>query len=185
VIQVENWRRSDYWEATGLTWINPSPNMRSLAQAVLYPGIGLLETTNVSVGRGTDTPFEVVGAPWIDGQQFARELNQASLSGVRFVPIRFTPDTSKYADELCGGVNVIVVDRRAFRPVEVGLSIACALRKLYPEEWQTQGFNRLLINQKVFDAVVAGSESEHLEVLYRKRLDEFISRRSQFLLYSE
>jgi uncharacterized protein YbbC (DUF1343 family) len=185
VVQVENWRRGDYWDATGLTWINPSPNMRSLVQAVLYPGIGLLETTNVSVGRGTDTPFEVLGAPWIDGRQLASELNRKSLPGVRFVPIRFTPQSSKHANAVCGGVNIIVVDRHVFRPVRVGLTIACTLRKLYPNDWQTNGFNRLLIHQKVLDAVVGGSESEHLEVLYRGGLDQFMQRRQQYLLYQD
>ncbi|MGI9427068.1 MAG: exo-beta-N-acetylmuramidase NamZ domain-containing protein [Bythopirellula sp.] len=185
VVQIKNWRRGDYWDATGLMWINPSPNMRSLAQAVLYPGVGLLETTNVSVGRGTDTPFEILGAPWIDGRQLANVLNRKSLPGVRFVPIRFTPNASKHANEACGGVNIIVVDRHVFRPVRVGLTIACTLRKLYPDDWQTSGFNRLLINRKVFDAVVAGSEPEHLEVLYRGGRDQFMERRNQFLLYRD
>jgi uncharacterized protein YbbC (DUF1343 family) len=103
VIPVESWRREDYFDRTGLLWVNPSPNMRSLAQAVLYPGIGLLETTNLSVGRGTDTPFEVIGAPWLDGIPLARALNQSGLAGVRFVPIRFTPDASKFAGQPCGG----------------------------------------------------------------------------------
>src|SRR5690606_11706119 len=104
VIRMERWNRGDYYDATGLLWINPSPNMRNLHEAVLYPGIGLLETTNVSVGRGTDTPFEVLGAPWIDARRLASELNAAGLPGVAFVPIRFTPDTSKHAGEECGGI---------------------------------------------------------------------------------
>lgn len=183
VIRVENWRRRDYWDATGLTWINPSPNMRSLAQAVLYPGIGLLETTNVSVGRGTDTPFELFGAPWINGRSLARQLNRLKLPGVRFVPIRFTPDASKYANKECGGVNVTVVDREVFRPVEAGLQIAATLRQLYPNDWETKGFNRLLINKKVFDAVVDGQPPESLQSTYRKELAEFLERREKFLIY--
>jgi len=185
IVGVENWRRSDYWDATGLTWINPSPNMRSLTQAVLYPGIGLLETTNLSVGRGTDTPFELIGAPWIKERQLARELNRASLPGVRFVPIRFTPDASKFANEQCLGVNIIVVDRQAFRPVDVGLQIASILRKLYPDEWETKGFNRLLINHKVFDAVVTEKEAESLEELYCQQLEQFVKRRKEFLIYRD
>ena len=185
VIQVENWRRGDFWDAAGLTWINPSPNMRSLNQAVLYPGIGLLETTNLSVGRGTDTPFEVIGAPWIDGRQLAQALNSLTLPGVRFVPIRFTPDASKFASEACQGVNVIVTDRQAFRPVEVGLQIAATLRKIYPVDWETKRFNRLLINQKVFEAVVDGGEAGSLKALYHEQLSRFMERQKAFLIYAE
>ncbi len=185
VIKCENWRRGDYWDATGLTWINPSPNMRSLTQAVLYPGIGLLETTNLSVGRGTDTPFEVFGAPWIDGQQLASILNRAAMPGVRFVPIRFTPDASKFKGEECEGVNIIVVDRSVLRPVHVGLQIACTLRKLYSENWKTTSFNRLLINQKVYDAVKSGSDFDALEILYRGGMAKFRARREPFLIYGE
>ena len=185
VIEVENWQRNDYWDATGLTWINPSPNMRSLTQAVLYPGIGLLETTNLSVGRGTDTPFEVIGAPWIDGRELAAALNRSGLPGVRFVPIQFSPDASKFAGELCQGVNIVVVDRAALRPVDVGLQIACTLRQLYPDDWETEHLNRLLSNQTVFDAVVAGSDVAALEQLYREQLGKFVGRRREFLIYSE
>ena len=185
VVQVENWRRGDYWDATGLTWVNPSPNMRSLNQAVLYPGIGLLETTNLSVGRGTDTPFEVVGAPWIDGRQLASAMNRLSLPGVRFVAIRFTPASSKFAEESCQGVNVIVVDRRTFRPVEVGLQMASVLRRLYPDDWETKRLNRLLINNKVLEAVVGGSKPGDLQALYREPLGRFVERRQGFLIYGE
>src|SRR5207344_3673348 len=97
VIECVGWRRADAFDATGLTWVNPSPNMRNLTQAFLYPGLGLLETTNLSVGRGTDTPFEVIGAPWLDGQKLAEALNRAGLAGARFVPVRFTPKSSKFA----------------------------------------------------------------------------------------
>src|SRR5256714_1997264 len=117
VIKMEGWERAMWLDETNLTWVNPSPNMRSLTEASLYPGIGLLETTNVSVGRGTDTPFEVVGAPWIDGQQLAAYLNSRRTAGVRFVPVRFTPQSSVFKNEECGGVNVIITDRARFRPV--------------------------------------------------------------------
>ena len=183
IVKVENWRRGDYWDATGLTWINPSPNMRSLTQAVLYPGVGLLETTNVSVGRGTDTPFEVLGAPWIDGQQLAAEMNAAELSGVRFVPIEFTPDASKHANQRCEGVNIIIVDRNAIRPVDVGLELACALRKLYPDDWDRTQFNRLLSNQAVYDAIDAGKDCHSLQPLVQPKLQKFLQRRESFLRY--
>ena len=183
VVPVKNWRREDYWDQTGLTWTSPSPNMRSLAQAVLYPGVGLLETTNVSVGRGTDTPFEVLGAPWIDGRQLARELNQAQLAGVRFVPIRFTPDASKFAGELCEGVNIIVIDRAKFRSVVVGLQIANQLRTLHPDQWEMKRFNRLLANQAIFDAIAAGKTPAQLVPLYQPKINDFLIRREEFLLY--
>ena len=183
VVQVANWRRADYWDKTGLTWVNPSPNMRSLAQAVLYPGIGILETTNLSVGRGTDTPFELFGAPWIDGRQLAKRLNELSLPGTRFIPIRFTPNASKFANEPCEGVNIIVIDRSVFRPVEVGLQAAAVLRELYPGEWDTKRLNRLLISKKVFNAIVEGEDAKSLNALYRDDLANFLRRREQFLLY--
>ncbi|MEO7672619.1 MAG: exo-beta-N-acetylmuramidase NamZ domain-containing protein, partial [Pyrinomonadaceae bacterium] len=136
VIKMENWSRSMWFDETGQTWINPSPNMRSLNEATLYPGIGLLETTNLSVGRGTDTPFEVIGAPWLDGRKLAEYLNQRHLKGVRFVPIRFKPDASVFKGEDVGGVNIIITNRNEFRAVRTGIEIAAALRKLYSNAWQ-------------------------------------------------
>jgi uncharacterized protein YbbC (DUF1343 family)/CubicO group peptidase (beta-lactamase class C family) len=185
VIRVENWRRNDYFDATGLLWINPSPNMRSLNQAVLYPGIGLLETTNLSVGRGTDTPFELFGAPWLDGIKLARELNRANLLGVAFVPIRFTPEASKFANEECGGVNVVITDRKAFRPVRVGLEIAYQLRRLYATEWNADAYLRLLGNDAVHQALLAGKTPAEMEAAYGDALMDFRQRRQRFLLYAE
>jgi len=185
VVSIVNWHRGDYWDATGLTWTNPSPNMRSLTQAVLYPGIGLLETTNLSVGRGTDTPFEIVGAPWMDEQRLARELNHADLPGVRFVPIRFTPNASKFADELCRGVNIIIVDRAVAKPVDVGLEIACTLRRLYPDDWEMKRFNRLKVNQAVYEAIGEGKSREALHAIFDPGLEEFRQRRAKYLRYAE
>lgn len=183
VIRIKDWNRTDYWNRTGLTWINPSPNMRSLTQAVLYPGIGLLETTNLSVGRGTDTPFEVLGAPWIRGQQLGDHLNLLQLPGVVFVPVRFTPQASKFAGEICQGVNVVIVNRQQFRPVRTGIAIACALRKLYPDEWDVTRFNRLLLDDAVYRAVVEGTDLARIEALIQPELNDFRTRRAEFLLY--
>jgi uncharacterized protein YbbC (DUF1343 family) len=185
VIQCENWRRGEYWDATGLMWVNPSPNMRSLTEAVLYPGIGLLETTNISVGRGTDTPFEVLGAPWIDAKELAARLNAAGLAGVRFVPIEFTPNSSKYANEQCRGVNITVVDRNAIQPVAVGLQIAVILHKLYPDKWELKATDRLLINKEVLAAIREGASLKDLQELYQPKLDDFLKRREKYLLYRE
>ena len=180
---MQNWNRSDYFDATGLLWINPSPNMRNLNEAVLYPGIGLLETTNLSVGRGTDTPFEVLGAPWIDARRLAGELNAASLPGVVFVPIRFTPASSKFAGEECGGVNILVTDRAAFPSVRTGLTIARTLRTLYPNDWDTKSFNRLLSNQQTFEAIVEGRPIDKIEQDNAPALQAFQQRRQKYLLY--
>ncbi|MEE4218515.1 MAG: DUF1343 domain-containing protein [Xanthomonadales bacterium] len=183
VIQLENWTRSSYFDATGLRWVNPSPNMRSLAQALLYPGIGLLETTNLSVGRGTDTPFELVGAPWLDGGALALEMNRAGLPGVRFIPVEFIPVTSKFQGERCGGVNILVVDRAVFEPVRTGLEMARQLWRLYPATWDIEAFDRLLVSKTTLDALRAGQDIPSIQAAYRDGLDEFARRRADFLLY--
>ncbi len=128
---MRGWERGLWFDETGLPWINPSPNMRNLIQATVYPGIGAIEGTNISVGRGTDTPFEQLGAPWIDGVQLADALNARNIAGVRFYPVRFTPVSSKYAKEECQGVFIVVTDRSALRPVRLGLEVAAMLHKLY------------------------------------------------------
>ncbi|WP_298868513.1 exo-beta-N-acetylmuramidase NamZ domain-containing protein [uncultured Gimesia sp.] len=183
VIPLQNWKREMYYDATGQTWVNPSPNMRNLNEALLYPGIGLLETTNLSVGRGTDTPFEWIGAPWLDGMKLARQLNQSGLPGVRFVPVRFTPKSSKFTGELCGGVNFIITDRRQFQSVRTGLELAHQLRNLFPNEWETKNLNRLLANQRAFDSIVAGKPVSQIQALYQDDLVDFAIRRAKYLMY--
>ncbi|MEP6849455.1 MAG: exo-beta-N-acetylmuramidase NamZ domain-containing protein, partial [Acidobacteriota bacterium] len=178
VIKMEGWARSMWFDETGQTWINPSPNMRSLTEATLYPGIGLLETSNLSVGRGTDTPFEVVGAPYIDGQKLARYLNERNLAGVRFVPIRYKPTTSTFKDEDCGGINIIVTNRDAFDSVRTGIEIAAAIRKLYPTDWQAEKYGRLLVNQEILASVTRGDSPEAIEKMVRPMMEEFKRRRA-------
>jgi uncharacterized protein YbbC (DUF1343 family)/CubicO group peptidase (beta-lactamase class C family) len=183
VVPVEGWNRRDYFDATGLTWINPSPNMRSLRQAVLYSGIGLLETTNLSVGRGTDTPFEVIGAPWLDGRKLAAGLADERLDGVVFVPVLFQPSASKWAGTDCKGVQIIVTDRAKFRPVRTGLAIARQLRLLFPQFWQVDKFITLLGNQATFDAVQAGRPLDEIERPFGDGLRQFEDRRAKYFLY--
>lgn len=183
VIPIEDWSRSDLFDATGRLWINPSPNMRNLTQAVLYPGIGIIETTNVSVGRGTDTPFEVVGAPWINALELAKTLNKIGLAGVRFVPIWFTPSSSKFAGERCQGINIIVTDRSEFHPLRTGLALATTLRQLFPEDWNTKSLNRLLSSQKTLDGILEGKSVDELQSGYQSELDDFKKRRKEFLIY--
>ena len=183
IIRVEGWRRSDYFDATGLPWINPSPNMRSLNEAILYPGIGLLETTNLSVGRGTDTPFEIIGAPWLDGVRLARELTALELPGVRFVPVEFTPDSSKFSGELCRGINVVIADRRTFQSVKTGLEIARSIRMLHPDDWKVSGYDRLLGNKRILEAVTNEKSVAEMETIYQPDLKEFRRTRADFLIY--
>ena len=183
VIKMENWTRSMWFDETGQTWVNPSPNMRSLTEATLYPGIGLLETTNLSVGRGTDTPFEIIGAPWLDGQKLAKHMNERNLKGVRFVPVRFKPNASVFKEEQLSGVNIIVTDRRSFEPVRTGIEIATALRKLYPTEWQVDRYGRLLVNAEFLEMVKRGDTPETIHGAWQKSLVEFEKRRAPYLLY--
>ena len=183
VIRVEGWRRSDFFDATGLKWVNPSPNMRSLTEAILYPGIGLLETTNLSVGRGTHTPFEIIGAPWLDGKRLEQVLSQARLPGVRFRAVAFTPDASVFRGQRCQGVTITITDRQAFKPLPTGFEIARQLRTLYPRAWKADRYDRLLGNRQVLEAVLAGKSVAEIESIYRPALEDFLRRRSRFLLY--
>ncbi len=183
IVRAEDWKRNQWFDETGLIWVNPSPNMRSLTQATLYPGIGLIETTNVSVGRGTDTPFELVGAPWMDGRKLAEALNAANLPGARFVPVRFTPKASVHKDVECGGVNIIITDRSRFDAVLTGMELAVQVKKLFAKDFQVDRFTRLLVNQKVFDAYRQGADARALKQLWDGDLDAFRLIRRKYLLY--
>ena len=183
IVPIESWQRSAFFDQTALRWINPSPNMRSLTQALLYPGIGLLETTNLSVGRGTDTPFEIVGAPWLDSRQLASALNAAGLPGAQFVPVSFTPKSSRFADQRCQGVQTIITNRRTFDPLQTGLEFARQLRIEFPDDWDTEKLNRLLADQQTYQAVLSGRGRNAMRAGYRAELEAFRVRRSRYLLY--
>jgi uncharacterized protein YbbC (DUF1343 family) len=183
VIRLEGWKRSDRFDATGLLWVNPSPNMRSLTEAMLYPGIGLLETTNLSVGRGTDTPFEIIGAPWIDGRRLAAALNQMSVPGTRFVPRRFTPTSSKFEGEPCEGVNIVITDWSRFDPLQTGLAVAHLLHRLYPGKWDVAAYDKLLLDEPTWRAVCDGKAPAEIMAGYADELAEFQKRRLPCLLY--
>lgn len=183
IVKMEGWSRPMWFDVTGQIWINPSPNMRSLTEATLYPGIGLLETTNLSVGRGTDTPFEVVGAPWIDGRRLAGYLNSRGIAGVRFVPVRFKPNASVYSGQLLGGVNIVITDRGNFNSVRTGLEIAAALARLYPNEWEIDKYSRLLVNADTLMRLKRGDSPEQIEAAWVAGLREFDQRRRRFFLY--
>jgi uncharacterized protein YbbC (DUF1343 family)/CubicO group peptidase (beta-lactamase class C family) len=184
VITMKGWQRGDWFDSTGLAWVDPSPNLRSLSEAILYPGIGLLETTNVSVGRGADTPFEYVGAPWIDGPDLARLLNARFLPGVRFVPVSFTPQAPyPFAGRLCHGIQIIVTDRNVVDSPEMGLEIASGLHKLYNSQFELAKMDRLLLNRTVVDALLAGRDPQRIAENWAKDLEAFAATRKPYLLY--
>lgn len=183
VIKMVDWRRQDEFDKTGLLWINPSPNMRTLQAALLYPGIGLLETTNLSVGRGADRPFELVGAPWIDAVRWSQELRMESVVGIRFVPLKFKPSGSTYANQMCQGVSVVIDDWSKVDPIRLGMTMASTLKRLYPKQWQTKRLNDLLRNEEICQAIEQGSGVEEILKLSKKNLEEFLEVRKRYLLY--
>jgi uncharacterized protein YbbC (DUF1343 family) len=183
VVAMEGWQPGDWFDSTGLAWVNTSPNLRDLNEATLYPGVALIEGTNVSVGRGTDTPFEVVGAPWIKSRELAAYLNARGIQSVRFVPIVFTPSSSNFAGERCEGVNLIVLDRNTLDSPELGIELASALHKLYPNDFKLERMADLLVNQAVFGAIEAGEDPRRIAEDWQERLEEFVRLREKYLLY--
>ena len=183
VVAMKNWRRDAWFDETGLPWINPSPNMRNLLQATVYPGVGAIEGTNLSVGRGTDTPFEQFGAPWIDGVRLAEALNARRIPGVRFYPVRFTPTSSKYAHEECQGVFIIVTDRLALRPVRLGLEIAATLHTLYGTTFQLELAERLFGSKDTLVRIRRGEAPETIADSWAAGETSWRALRAQYLLY--
>jgi uncharacterized protein YbbC (DUF1343 family) len=165
--------------------VNPSPNLRSVTAAALYPGIGLLETTNVSVGRGTDAPFEQFGAPWMDGARVAATLNARGIPGVRFTPVTFTPASSVFSGERCSGVRITLVDRNALNAVALGFHAATALRDLHPNAWKTDRFDRLLANAAALARFRRGEKAGAITAAWAAGAMEFEKRRASFLLYPD
>jgi uncharacterized protein YbbC (DUF1343 family)/CubicO group peptidase (beta-lactamase class C family) len=183
VIPMTGWQRGDWFDSTSLTWTNPSPNLRSVTEATLYPGVALIEGTNISVGRGTDTPFEVVGAPWIKARDFAQFLNARMLSGVRFVPVTFIPSSAWYSGQVCQGVNIIVTDRNALDAPELGIELASALVKMYPGQYKIDRMPELLVDQASFDAIVRGDDPRRIADGWREGLEKFEGTRKKYLSY--
>ena len=183
IVPVEGWKRKQWFDETTLPWTNPSPNMRSLTEAILYPGVGLLETTALSVGRGTGTPFELVGAPYIYDVKFAAELNKAALRGVRFVPIRFMPTDSTFKGQACGGVSILLTDREHCDVVDIGITIAKVLHRLYPQQFDLEKFDRLLGHPATITAIKEGKSLPEIRQTWSADLEEFRKRREPHLLY--
>jgi uncharacterized protein YbbC (DUF1343 family) len=184
VIKMKNWLRGDWFDSTNLTWVNPSPNMRSLTEALLYSGVGMIEAaTNYSVGRGTDAPFEQIGADWIDGEALAKELNSKFIPGVRVYPTRFQPSASHFEGQSISGVRFVVTDREAFDSVRLGIELAVALQKLYPNKINLDSCKSLIGNSDVINRIRAGQDGQSIEFEMMKPLAEFLNRRQQYLLY--
>jgi uncharacterized protein YbbC (DUF1343 family) len=183
VVSMEGWQRGDWLDLTGVIWVNPSPNMRNLTEATLYSGLGILESTNVSLGRGTDTPFELLGAPWIQQVELAAYLNARAISGVRFVPTEFTPTTSVYSQKKCGGVNLIVIDRNAFDAPELGIEIASALHVLYPHQFEMKNLDNLMLNNATLKAITTGQDPRRVWMDWVDEIENFKLIRAKYLLY--
>ena len=183
VVPMEGWMRGDWFDSTGLPWVPLSPNMRTLTEATLYTGVGMVEGTNVSVGRGTDTPFELLGAPWIKARELAQYLNAREISGVRFVPVTFTPTSSNYSGQKCEGVNLIVIDRNVLDAPELGVELAAALHKLYSDQFRIEKMTDLLVNQSVYDAIMQGADPRRIAVDWQDALEKFQQTRQKYLIY--
>ncbi|HET9408730.1 MAG TPA: serine hydrolase [Candidatus Sulfotelmatobacter sp.] len=183
VVPMEGWQRGDWFDSTGLEWVNPSPNLRTVTEAALYTGVALIEGTNVSVGRGTDTPFELVGAPWIKGRELAAYLNARGMAGVRFVPTTFSPMASIYGGQLCQGVNIVLTDRNLLEGPELGIELASALRKLYPNDYKIDRMIEILANQAVFDAIVADEDPRRIAQDWQEDVEKFGKIREKYLIY--
>jgi len=183
IIRMQNWQRRFWFSDTGLPWANPSPNLRSAEEGILYPGLEILQAGGVSVGRGTNHPFELVGAPWIRGEEFAAYLNRRAIPGVRFEPQKFTPDSGLYKGELCEGVRVALIDRDVLQAMRMGIEIASALGKLYPGKFETTKMVELVGNAATIQQLMAGGNPEAIVASWEKDLEAFRKVRVKYLLY--
>lgn len=180
---MRSYRRSLWYDETGLHWINPSPNLRSLEEAILYPGVALIEGANVSVGRGTAHPFELVGAPWIDGRVLAARLESRAIPGVRFAATNFRPTEDRYTGEPCGGVRISLTDRATLNGPLLGIELAAALRHLYPERFRVEGTLGLLGSQQTLAAIKDGIDPRIVSSQWHTDLETFKALRAKYLLY--
>ena len=183
VIKMEGWERTDWFDETGQAWINPSPNLRNLTEETLYPGVCLLEGANVSVGRGTDTPFEMVGAPWIDGRALAALLNNKKIQGVRFLPMDFKPLSGIFAGEVCHGVQIVLIDRQALEPTEMGVELLTTLWRLSPQNLKLDGTLNLIGSRKVLESIRSGESPSRIWYDWQEALEQFKKVRAKYLLY--
>ena len=184
VIELRNWRRSEWFDATGLKWVSPSPNLLSFQAELLYPGIEILQSAGVSVGRGTPTPFEQFGAPWISSAQLVNELNRRNIPGVRFAPAQFTPASGLHRGELCEGARIEVTDREVYGAMRTGLEIAAALKQLYPANFDPQKMMFLLGSETTIEQLERGDAPAAIIAAEKEGLAPFMAMRAKYLLYS-
>jgi uncharacterized protein YbbC (DUF1343 family) len=183
VIKMSGYKRTDWYDETSLQWVNPSPNLRSLTQATLYPGVAMVEGANVSVGRGTDKPFELLGSPWIKAQEFAEYLNNQEINGVAFLPADFIPRSSRFKNEVCHGVQIVLTDRQSLDSAALGVEVISALYQLYPQDFQIDKTLPLVGAQWVLQAIKDGKAPNFIVRNWQESLDQFQKVRSKYLLY--
>lgn len=183
VVPMQGYRREMWFDETGVAWVNPSPNLRSLTQAIFYPGAALAEASNVSVGRGTESPFELLGAPWIEAEALAGHLRDRQLPGVEFEPVRFRPASSRFKGETCHGVRLVLKDRDRLDAVRLGIEILCALQRLHPGRFEIDKALGMVGSRAVLQAIKAGLDPEAIAASWQPQLDEFLKRRASYLLY--
>lgn len=184
VVAMEDWQRGDWFDSTGLAWTDPSPNMRSLTAALLYPGVAMLEySREYSVGRGTDAPFEQIGADWIKGPAFAAELNARYIPGVRVYPTRFTPNASRFQGRMIEGVRFVVTNRDVFNSVLLGLEIAAAIQRLYPEKSNLEDNLRLIGSRRTAELIKAGEDPRWIQQDWEEALQAFAVSAKEYHLY--
>jgi uncharacterized protein YbbC (DUF1343 family) len=180
---MKNWHRNYFFESTGIRWVPPSPNLRTVKGSIVYPGIEILQNAGVSVGRGTETPFEEFGAPWMDGTAVADKLNALHQPGLRFIDQPFIPVSGLYAGQRCGGVGIRITDRAAVRSVRTGLEIAVVLQKLYPAKFDPGKLLFLLGNSETIRQLEAGVAPEQIVASWSKDLANFDQTRRKYFLY--
>jgi uncharacterized protein YbbC (DUF1343 family) len=183
VITMLGYERSRWYDETGLLWLSPSPNLQTLTEAVLYPGVAMVEGANVSVGRGTMTPFELFGAPWINGEELASHLNDRNIQGVRFIPVDFKPKRSRFKNQLCHGVQIVVLNRQILDSAALGIEITSALYQLYPKVFQIGKTLGMIGSRKVLKAIKAGQDPTAIVQDWQGSLEQFCMLRLKYLLY--
>ncbi len=183
VIEMKGWRRNYFYEDTGMRWIPPSPNLRTMKGSIFYPGLEILQNASVSVGRGTETPFEEFGAPWMSGEDVAGRLNERHIAGLRFVAQDFIPVAGLYAGQRCGGVAIRVMDKRAVRSMSMGMEIARVLRELYPEKFDVAKTLLLIGNAETVRELQDGMAAEQIVANWKPELEKFGAMRRKYLLY--
>ena len=183
VIKMHGYERSHWYDETGLLWLSPSPNLQTLTEAILYPGVAMVEGANVSVGRGTMTPFELFGAPWVNGEELASYLNNRNIQGVRFMPVDFKPNSSLFKNQLCHGVQIVLLNRQMLDSPALGIEIASALYRLHPKDFQIDKTLGLIGSRKVLQAIKAGQDPATIAQDWQGQLEQFCMLRSRYLLY--